>query len=74
MASQCDKPENSTVNRGLRLTLSTIAIKVELLPQGRVRFRISDDGKGLPVEPRASAPGSGTGVRIIEGPDRQIRA
>ncbi len=53
------------------------AIKVcveTLAGGGAVRVRLSDDGKGLPAEPRPSAPGSGTGMRLMEGLARQIGA
>lgn len=56
------------------LVPGTIAVSVEPLPQDHLRVRISDDGKGLPAAPRAAAPGSGTGMRIIEGLARQIGA
>lgn len=51
-----------------------IEVCVETVGGGAVRVRMTDDGKGLPAEPRPSAPGSGTGMRIIEGLARQIGA
>ena len=51
-----------------------IAIRVEALEHGALRVRISDNGKGLPTTPPASKPGSGTGMRLIEGLARQIDA
>ena len=49
-----------------------IAIRAHKLDSGRIRVRISDNGKGLPAERRR--PGSGTGMALIEGLARQIRA
>ncbi len=37
-------------------------------------MRVSDNGKGLPSEPQAAKPGSGTGMRLIEALARQIGA
>ncbi|WP_336492224.1 histidine kinase dimerization/phosphoacceptor domain -containing protein [Methylobacterium nigriterrae] len=51
-----------------------IAISVEALEQGAFRVRIRDNGKGLPSEPQAATPGSGTGMRLIEALARQIGA
>ncbi len=51
-----------------------IAIGVEPLAQGCVRVRLSDNGKGLPAKPRPSAPGSGTGMKLMEGLARQLGA
>lgn len=51
-----------------------IAIGIEPLAEGRIRVRLSDNGKGLPVEPRPAAPGSGTGMKLIEGLSRQLGA
>ncbi len=52
----------------------TIKVCVETLEAGTIRVRISDDGKGLPSEPRPSTPGSGTGMRLIGVLARQIGA
>ena len=52
----------------------TIKVCVETLGTGAIRVRLADDGKGLPAKPRPSAPGSGTGMRLIEGLARQIGA
>ncbi len=52
----------------------TINVCIETLGTGTIRVRLADDGKGLPAEPRPSAPGSGTGMRLIEGLARQIGA
>ncbi len=52
----------------------TITIGIDSLPQGRVRVRMSDNGRGLPPGPLASSPGLSTGMSIIAGLSRQIRA
>ncbi|MBB2963377.1 sensor histidine kinase [Methylobacterium sp. R2-1] len=49
-----------------------IAISVEAPEQSTFRVRLSDNGKGLPREPQAAKPGSGTGMRLIEALARQI--
>lgn len=41
---------------------------------GGLRLRVRDDGKGLPSEPHTAKPGSGTGMKLIEGLARQIGA
>jgi two-component sensor histidine kinase len=51
-----------------------ITVGVDLLAEGRVRLRLSDNGNGLPAEPRPSAPGSGTGMRLISGLAGQLGA
>ncbi|WP_230533429.1 sensor histidine kinase [Microvirga roseola] len=51
-----------------------IAIAVEALKGNRIRMQMSDNGKGMPAEPRPSQPGSGTGMRLIEGLAGQIDA
>ncbi len=51
-----------------------IAVAVEPLERSGLRLRISDNGKGLPSGPQASKPGSGTGMRLIDGLARQIGA
>jgi two-component sensor histidine kinase len=35
---------------------------------------MSDNGKGLPAEPRPARPGSGTGMKLIEAFARQLDA
>lgn len=52
----------------------TIAVGVEVLEQGGLRVRVCDDGKGLPSEPQAAKPGSGTGMKLIDALARQIGA
>jgi two-component sensor histidine kinase len=51
-----------------------IAIGIEPLEESKVRVRLSDDGKGLPADPRTAAPGSGTGMKLIAGLCRQLGA
>ena len=51
-----------------------IAVGVEVLERGGLRVRICDNGKGLPAERQAAKPGSGTGMRLIDGLARQIGA
>ena len=70
---------NEFVTNSLKYAFSgdrggTISVAVEKLPQGRVHLRIADDGPGLSAERPASASSSGTGMRIIQGLARQIRA
>ena len=52
----------------------TIAVAVEVLEGGGLRVCVCDNGKGLPSEPPAVEPGSGTGMRLIEALARQIGA
>jgi two-component sensor histidine kinase len=47
-----------------------IAVAVEALAGDALRLKVRDNGKGLP----AARPGSGTGVKLIEGLARQIGA
>ncbi|WP_076070250.1 sensor histidine kinase [Sphingomonas montana] len=42
--------------------------------EGRLQVRICDNGKGLPPKTPGVRPGSGTGMALIEGLARQIRA
>jgi len=51
-----------------------IAIGIEPQAESRIRVRLSDNGKGLPTDPRPAAPGSGTGMKLIEGLGRQLGA
>jgi two-component sensor histidine kinase len=51
-----------------------IAVRSEVLEHSGLRVRISDNGKGLPSEPQAAKPGSGTGMKLIDGLARQIGA
>jgi two-component sensor histidine kinase len=51
-----------------------IAVGVETLEENGIRVRISDNGKGLPTEPRPARPGSGTGMKLIEAFARQLDA
>jgi two-component sensor histidine kinase len=50
----------------------TIRICVDTPENDIIRVRISDDGKGLPAEPRRPARGSGTGMTLIERLAQQI--
>lgn len=52
----------------------TIAVGVEVLERGGLRVRMSDNGKGLPSEPQAAKPDSGTGMKLIDALARQIGA
>jgi two-component sensor histidine kinase len=49
-----------------------IAIVVGPRAEGRIPVRLSDNGKGLLAGPRPAAPGSGTGMRLIQGLCRQL--
>jgi len=51
-----------------------IEVKMETQADGTMRLRASDNGKGLPSEPREARPGSGTGLRLIGALARQIEA
>jgi two-component sensor histidine kinase len=51
-----------------------IAIDIGPRAEGRIPVRLSDNGKGLPAVPRRAAPGSGTGIKLIEGLCRQLGA
>ncbi len=52
----------------------TIAVAVEPVEPGDLRMNLSDSGKGLPTEKQAAQPGSGTGMKLIDGLARQIGA
>ncbi|WP_128082383.1 ATP-binding protein [Sphingomonas sp. Ant20] len=49
-----------------------IAVRVKTRADGGLRVTLSDDGKGLPAKPRTFQPGSGTGMKLIEGLARQV--
>ena len=51
-----------------------IAVSIAPCADGRVRVHLSDDGRGLPTFAHTSRPGSGTGMKIIEGLARQLGA
>jgi two-component sensor histidine kinase len=51
-----------------------IAVSVEVLEENGIRVRMSDNGKGLPTEPRPARPGSGTGMKLIGALARQLDA
>ena len=52
----------------------TIAVAVEALPGDALRLKMRDNGKGLPAAAEAVKPGSGTGMKLIDGLARQIGA
>jgi len=49
-----------------------ISVRAEASEDNIICVCISDDGKGLPAEPRRPAPGSGTGMMLIERLMQQI--
>ena len=51
-----------------------IAIRVKTRADGGLHIVFSDDGKGLPGQPRSFQPGSGTGMKLIDGLARQLRS
>jgi two-component sensor histidine kinase len=51
----------------------TIAVAVEALAGDALRLKVRDNGKGMPAA-EAMKPGSGTGIKLIEGLARQIGA
>ena len=51
-----------------------IGLRAERLPDRRIHVRVWDDGCGLPSAPSAPLPGSGTGIKLIDGLARQLRA
>jgi two-component sensor histidine kinase len=51
-----------------------ISVSVEVLEENGIRVRMSDNGRGLPAEPRPARPGSGTGMKLIEAFARQLDA
>ena len=51
-----------------------ITVSVEAMERGALRVHICDDGKGLPKDPPSHRPGSGTGMKLIEGLAGQIGA
>lgn len=69
---------NEFVTNSLRYAFDgqggVIAIDIESLAEGRIRVRLSDNGKGLPADPRPAARGSGTGMKLIGGLGRQLGA
>lgn len=52
----------------------TISVEIDPLESGVLRLRITDNGKGLPPRIEPSRPGSGTGMKLIDGLARQIGA
>ncbi|APQ11845.1 histidine kinase [Pseudomonas oryzihabitans] len=51
----------------------SLAVDIETASEGAWTVRIRDDGKGLPLQAPATRPGSGTGMKLIEGLAAQIR-
>ncbi len=51
-----------------------IVLQVTPIGGTRLRLCVSDDGGGLPSDRQAAQPGSGTGMRLIEGLAQQIGA
>lgn len=51
-----------------------ISVSVQAMERDALEVRICDDGKGLPTDPPSPKPGSGTGMRLIEGLAGQIGA
>jgi two-component sensor histidine kinase len=52
----------------------TISLRAVRVGDERVRITIADDGRGLPPEPLRARPASGTGMGLIAGLARQLRA
>ncbi|KTT41831.1 histidine kinase [Pseudomonas oryzihabitans] len=50
----------------------SLAVDIESASDGAWTVRIRDDGKGLPLQAPATKPGSGTGMKLIEGLAAQI--
>lgn len=51
-----------------------LAVDIDIGEDDTWRVRIQDDGKGLPLQTSARKPGSGTGMKLIEGLAGQIGA
>lgn len=51
-----------------------ISLWIERLDDSRIKAVIADDGCGLPANPSAGVPGSGTGMKLIQGLARQLQA
>ena len=51
-----------------------IVVQVVPVDGERLRLCVSDNGRGFPSERQAAKPGSGTGIRLIEGLAQQIGA
>ena len=52
----------------------TISVEIDPQDGAVLRLRISDNGKGLPQKIETSKPGSGTGMKLIDGLAQQIGA
>ena len=51
-----------------------LSVAIDTMDAGVIRVRISDDGKGLPQEPRPTTPGSGAGMKLMAGLAYQMGA
>lgn len=51
-----------------------ISLRIERLDDSRIQVVIADDGCGLSMTPATAVPGSGTGMKLIEGLTRQLQA
>jgi two-component sensor histidine kinase len=52
----------------------TITVRAVRVNDERIRITIADDGQGLPPEPLRTRPAAGTGMGLIAGLSRQLRA
>jgi two-component sensor histidine kinase len=52
----------------------TITVRAVRIDDERIRITIADDGQGLPPEPLRTRPAAGTGMGLIAGLSRQLRA
>jgi two-component sensor histidine kinase len=52
----------------------TITVRAMRVDDERIRIIIADDGRGLPPEPLRTRPAAGTGMGLIAGLSRQLRA
>ena len=55
-------------------TGGTITVQALRVDHERIRITIADDGRGLPAEPLRTRPANGTGMGLIAGLSRQLRA
>jgi two-component sensor histidine kinase len=52
----------------------TVTVRAVRVGDERIRITIADDGQGLPPEPLRTRPAAGTGMGLIAGLSRQLRA
>jgi two-component sensor histidine kinase len=52
----------------------TIMVRAVRVDEEHIRITIADDGQGLPPEPLRTRPAAGTGMGLIAGLSRQLRA